>query len=49
MTAFALGTRVARHTLFTGSTVVFAFNLVIMLVLVATFFTLALSKARQGP
>jgi hypothetical protein len=48
MTAFALGMRVGRQTLFTGSTVVIAFNLIIMLVVVATFFTLALSKARQG-
>jgi hypothetical protein len=48
MTAFALGMRAARQTLFTGPTVVIAFNLVIRLVVVATFFTFAPSKARQG-
>jgi hypothetical protein len=48
MSAFTLGMRMANHTLFTGSTVLTVVNVAIPLVGVATYFAMALLKAKQG-
>jgi hypothetical protein len=48
ISAFALGMRMAQHTLFTGSTVLIIVNLVMPLGMIATYSAMALRKAEQG-
>ena len=45
--AFTLGLRTAHHTLASGSTVLVAINLIMPLVLIAIYATMAVRKARE--